>query len=134
MVLMQEDVVIILKAAKPNFTIDDVKDWIAADAAEIIAEKDAQGWITPNGNVYFVRRAGEVKIGFTTDIDQRLQKFRSASADDFSVLLMIPGTPALEQYFHRKFCQQRIVREWFHLAGPIEEFIARRMRTMGMPS
>lgn len=131
MVLLQEDTAIIVKAAKPNLTHDDIKKWLSADAAEILLEKEAQDWIDSTGHVYFVRNdRGNVKIGYTTDIDQRLTKFRNAAPDTFSVLLMVSGTPTLERYFHQKFAAQRIAREWFQLSGPIDEYIGRRRRNI----
>jgi hypothetical protein len=130
MILLPEDIVVILKAAKPNLSIDDVRDWLAADAAEILQERAAQDWVEPSGHVYFVKRGEEVKIGFTTDITNRLSNLNSGSSVDLTVLLMVPGTPALERYFHSKFAADRIGREWFRLADPVQEFIARRRRTM----
>lgn len=132
MILFSHDVVLILKAAKPDLTIEDVKNWISDDAAETIKEMQAQSWAPPAGSVYFVQRKGtdEVKIGFTIDMQRRLINFRSATTEDFSVILTIPGTLALEQYFHTKFKARRIAREWFRLSGEIEEFIARRQHNM----
>lgn len=134
MVLLPVDVVAILRAAKPGTTIDEIRAWypawIAADANEIAAERLAQDWSEPTGLVYFVQRGDEVKIGYTTNLPKRLVNFRSASTEDFTVLLTIPGTERLEAYFHAKFTGERVAREWFRLGAPIREFVARRQHTI----
>lgn len=126
MVLLPCDVVLILKAAKPNLTVEDVKQWLAADALELLEEKIAQEWADPTGCVYFVQQDQTVKIGFTADLKGRLAKLKTSMAIEPAVLLTIPGTLALEAYFHNKFSGDRMAREWFRLSESINEFVARR--------
>lgn len=126
MALAPHHIVVILKACRPGFTAADVTAWLNDDLLELAQEHDAQGGEAPTGLVYFVLRGDEVKIGYTTDLNGRIQTFRTATTDPFEVLMTVPGTPALELHFHERFAERRIVREWFHYHGEVEEFIARR--------
>lgn len=126
MVLRDCDVVLILKAAKPTLTLEDVKSWISEDAAELIKEGEAQEWQPATGVVYFIARNNEAKIGYTTDLKRRLYNFRTATTEPLRLLGTIPGTIKLEAYFHEKFAPFHIEREWFRLTDVIAEFIARR--------
>ncbi len=51
--------------------------------------------------VYFIkvgRRA--IKIGFTTNLENRLKSFRGASAEQIEVLAVFPGDRHLEKRLH----------------------------------
>lgn len=126
MVLLPPDVVVIMRAAKPGVTVDDVKDWLSADAQELLQEAIWQDHSPPTGVVYFVRSGDTIKIGFTSDLAGRLAKLKTGMAHDPEVMLTIPARPSLEPYFHQKFAKHRINREWFRDAEEIREFIGRR--------
>ena len=72
--------------------------------------------------VYFVR-AGDpdaagfapVKIGFTTDVAQRVRQLQTGSAAPLRVLEQVIGTPAIETFFHRVLRRRHIRGEWFRL-------------------
>jgi len=72
--------------------------------------------------VYFVQ-AGEadakgfapVKIGFTTDVEQRLRQLQTASPVLLTVLERVIGTPTIEAFFHRELRHRHIRGEWFRL-------------------
>jgi hypothetical protein len=51
--------------------------------------------------VYFIRIGKFIKIGVTTDLEQRLAAFRGASAEPMEVLLTIPGRRDVEQRLHK---------------------------------
>src|SRR3972149_11552936 len=61
MILLPEDVVFVLRAAKPGISLEEMQQWLNADTAELYAEKDAQSWQEPNGFVYFIARQDQVK-------------------------------------------------------------------------
>lgn len=67
------------------------------------------------GAIYYVQIADRVKIGFTTDLYQRMMHY-----PPHSVLLAVhPGTPLVERDMHQKFSRYLADgREWFH---PSEE-------------
>jgi hypothetical protein len=126
MVLTESDVAILMLATKPDMTVDDVRHWLGEDAAELHIEAEAQGFREPTGVVYFVQRGSEIKIGYTNDMAKRLTNFRTATTEPFKVLLTIPATTVLEGYFHDKFAEDRIEREWFKASPELLAFIARR--------
>jgi T5orf172 domain. len=66
-----------------------------------------QGW------VYFIRNGKAIKIGFTTDLDQRLRKLQTASSTPLEVMGSIPGTIQDEQNLHRRFYNLNVHGEWF---------------------
>jgi hypothetical protein len=65
-----------------------------------------------------------VKIGFTTNFEQRLRSLRTASHVEPIVHLVIPGTRSLERDLHTRFASARQNREWFRLTDEIASFIA----------
>jgi len=70
------------------------------------------------GSIYYVQIADRVKIGFTTDLYQRMMHYPPHSV----LLALHPGTPALERQMHQQFSVHLADgREWFH---PNEELTA----------
>jgi hypothetical protein len=79
-----------------------------------------------SGAVVYVISAGDrnfVKIGFTTNLEQRLRSLRTASHVEPIVHLVIPGTRSLERELHTRFASARHNREWFRLTDEIAAFI-----------
>lgn len=83
--------------------------------------------------VYFVR-AGDpdakgyapVKIGFTTDVGQRMRQLQTASPEPLTLLDVVVGTQAIEAFFHRELAPRRIRGEWFKLrSDDVSEAVAR---------
>ena len=85
-------------------------------AAEIRAGEAAtktRKRITSNrpGSIYYLRVGDRVKIGFTTDLYQRMMQYPPNS----ELLALHPGTPALEKEMHQDFSRHLADgREWFH--------------------
>jgi hypothetical protein len=80
-----------------------------------------------SGPVVYVISAGDqsfVKIGFTTNLEQRLRSLRTASHVEPIVHVVIPGTRSLERELHTRFASARHNREWFRLTDQVEAFIA----------
>lgn len=126
MVLTRSDVGVIMLASKPNMTVEDVREWLGDDAAEQHLEAEFQGSAERTGVVYFIQRGDEVKIGFSKDLGKRLTNLRTATTEPMNVLLSVPAAPMLEGYFHDKFAELRIEREWFKASEELLNFIARR--------
>jgi len=67
--------------------------------------------------VYFIgddRR--RVKIGFTTNLTQRIYALQSATASELSLLRVLDGGLATERWLHKKFADYHITGEWFEFA------------------
>lgn len=77
--------------------------------------KKSHAWGHISGFVYFIQgeSGGPIKIGYTTDIKQRLVKLQSGCVDILKVLLMVPGNMMYEQYLHGKFENYRLKGEWY---------------------
>lgn len=75
---------------------------------------------TDPGLIYYLRVGDKIKIGFTTDLEQRLRAY-----PPFAVLLAThPGTVKLEGQMHAKFCAHLIGgREWFAVSDQIMQHI-----------
>lgn len=74
--------------------------------------------------VYFIANGGKVKIGYTTNLKNRLSSL-ALRAD--SVLVALDGGPDLERALHGHFAARRSGNtEWFELAPDIFRYIAAR--------
>jgi hypothetical protein len=76
--------------------------------------------------VYFINAADPkfVKIGFTTNFNQRIRSLRTASHVEPVVHLVMPGARSLERDLHTRCASARHNREWFRLTDEIAAFIA----------
>jgi hypothetical protein len=75
---------------------------------DICAETEPKkGW------VYFIRNAKAIKIGFTTDIEQRMKRLQTASSSPLELLGTVAGTLQDEQNLHLRFANLRLRGEWF---------------------
>lgn len=75
------------------------------------------------GHVYFVKIGRNVKIGFSSQINTRLGTLQTANPERMELLLVIPGTPQTERFFHELFSEFRIRGEWFIYSRAINNFI-----------
>lgn len=72
--------------------------------------------------VYFIRNGNRIKIGTTTDLNQRVRRLALRHQN---VALIIAGSRDTERAMHRRFTSLRIgTTEWFRDAEPLTEFIA----------
>lgn len=73
------------------------------------------------GYVYVVgNETGEyVKIGWSTQIQQRLVTLQSYIPTELKVYALIPGTRVIETSLHEQFSALRAKGEWFKLEGPL---------------
>lgn len=76
-------------------------------------------------SIYFISDgSGLVKIGYSRNVDKRMQVLATGSPRPLQVLLTIPGTRSDEGAFHEMFKSEHMRGEWFRLSGRIERFIA----------
>lgn len=76
------------------------------------------------GTIYFVGHDDRIKIGFSTEPEQRIKVLQIANPERLMVHLLMPGSEAAEASLHERFSGHRIAGEWFRLAPEIEQFIA----------
>jgi hypothetical protein len=89
---------------------------------------------------YFIESGtgGPVKIGFTTDIHERLRQLQTASSEELHVLALIVDTSGMERSLHVQFKGQRLRGEWYtpnaEMIGMIQEYWAYSSPEYGDPS
>ena len=83
--------------------------------------------------VYFIRagESGPVKIGYATNVAQRLVKMQSDAADDLFVIgVDAAGSKETEREYHARFATEKIRGEWFSPSAQILETAAQ----LGVPA
>ena len=73
----------------------------------------------PTGTVYYIRFSDRVKIGYTTNLRQRLN-----GLPHDEVLATEPGTIQDERARHAAFADLRVTGEWFRYEEPLVSHIA----------
>lgn len=64
--------------------------------------------------VYFIQaESGPVKIGYSSDVPQRLAQLQSGMREIMTLKATVSGDRALENYFHQTLRQSRVIGEWF---------------------
>lgn len=68
-----------------------------------------------DGRIYFIQSPTDqsIKIGYSTDVLDRLCALQTGSAVDLVLLADMPGTPRTEKALHVALASHRIGREWF---------------------
>lgn len=85
--------------------------------------------VVPNyegiGCVYFVqaRKMGLIKIGYSTNVQKRLQALSTGCPDALDLLCVVKGNQRLESSIHQKFAEERVKGEWFSPSSRILSFI-----------
>lgn len=73
--------------------------------------------------VYIVQIGKWVKVGYSTDLEQRLQSFTTGTAEPIKLLAMFPGGRSDEARLHRALEESRVRGEFFHLDYRLSDFI-----------
>lgn len=75
--------------------------------------------------VYFAqsKRTGEVKIGFSTNVSDRLYHLGWERFTTMTLLGWVPGGPKVEREMHAKFAEFSLGREWFEPAPELLAFV-----------
>lgn len=72
---------------------------------------------TTRGSVYFFRQGERIKIGFSTNVKQRIKDFGAGQ-----LLGTMPGTMHTERQMHERFAHLRDAGEWFRPGPDLEQF------------
>jgi hypothetical protein len=83
------------------------------------AQKRTDGWVYV---VQWKERSKEVKIGFSSDLKQRLNDFLTYSSDVLVVLKVFKGDKDKEAELHNHFASKRINGEWFRLDDAVRNY------------
>ena len=70
-----------------------------------------------SGHVYYAERFGRIKIGWSSDVAQRMGTLKAV------LLATEPGDRHLERQRHAQFSADRIVGEWFQASPALEAHI-----------
>lgn len=77
------------------------------------------------GNVYFMRCAGLIKIGFTQDVGERLAQLQTGNPEGIELVAVLTRVaPSVERMFHRHFAADRARGEWFNPSPKLRTVIA----------
>ncbi len=74
-------------------------------------------------SIYFVRHAGLVKIGYSSDLRSRIAAIMAAiPSPDVTFIGHMPGDREVEAHLHSIFQEHRFSGEWFFFAPPLVQF------------
>jgi hypothetical protein len=83
--------------------------------------------MTP-GYVYFVQAGprGNIKIGWSTNVDKRLKMLQTACPAPLNLLHSEAGNGRDERGLHSRFHKARVTGEWFAPCNELVDYIAQR--------
>ena len=81
------------------------------------------GAANASGLVYFVYCVGRIKIGYTTELNNRMNQFGTHGPMPPVLLLTIGADEEDEAAYHEMFAEDRAHREWFRLSYTLREFL-----------
>jgi hypothetical protein len=69
----------------------------------------------PGADLYFIANtyARVIKIGVTTNIDQRMRHLQLSCGHELALLALVPGGGVFERKLHQRFEADRTIGEWF---------------------
>lgn len=116
------------RAIVVNACVDD--HWVINAVAEMRDIRPEKRTMPTEGFVYFLLSDGAVKIGWTSELDQRLKQYSPGAR----ILAVKPGTKADESALHKKFAHIKTHRkEWFSYSPQVMEEVQRTIREHGEP-
>ncbi len=74
--------------------------------------------------VYFIRSGDLIKIGYTSDLEERKRNLQVNNPTIVEIIKTIPGGYQEEQQLHQKFAHLNKTGEWFYAAQELLDFIA----------
>lgn len=74
-------------------------------------------------SVYFADAGGQIKIGWSKKVSQRLAQLQTGSASPIKLLGTMPGGLAVERRVHAKFAHLRLSGEWFTAAPELLAYV-----------
>ncbi len=78
----------------------------------------------PSSKIYFVGDARMVKIGITSNVQDRVRKLQTGNSRQLKILRLVSGDVDEEIFFHERFADLRGIGEWFRNEGPLKHFLA----------
>ncbi len=76
------------------------------------------------GSIYFIAAGnGMIKIGFSMDVQQRMESLQTMSPAPLQLMGTMPGTVTDERRLHARFTPLRSHGEWFHAHDNLLKFI-----------
>lgn len=80
--------------------------------------KKSKGW------VYFLQAEnGLIKIGYSTDVNGRVETIQSLSPLKVNLLTILKGSRSLEANYHKTFAKHKHHGEWFETNEPLMNLI-----------
>lgn len=76
------------------------------------------------GVVYFAYCGGRIKIGYSTDVANRMATLATSSPMPVTLLLTIRGSEEDEHLYHEMFADDRAHLEWFRLSLDLRDFLS----------
>lgn len=73
--------------------------------------------------VYVVQCGPCVKIGYTSNLEQRLHALKTSNPHEIELIGSFPGTKADEKIIHKQFSHLRIKGEWFAAEWEVRSWI-----------
>lgn len=98
--------------------LDHAEDHALSGALERAGKPPMKRLRRTDGLVYFIRFGGLIKIGWTSDLQQRM-----ASVPNEEILGTVPGTMDDEKRCHVAFAHLRVKGEWFRPEPDLLAFI-----------
>jgi len=112
----------------------DHKPWLDPETGEIVCvdcglvfdgQSEYDRAVEHNKIVYFVqsRLGGPIKIGLTTQLNQRLKQLQNESPIPLQIVGALRGDEKVEAAIHERFRKLRLHGEWFEPSTELVEFI-----------
>lgn len=73
------------------------------------------------GFIYFVSDEENVKIGYTNNIEKRINQLQTGNAKELKLLFFIKGNKKVEEFLHGYFKEFHVKGEWFKINEYINE-------------
>jgi len=76
-----------------------------------------------NTYVYFMQSGGYIKIGFSQNVNKRLESIQTGHPNKVKIKYKFKGGKHIEKFLHQTFKHKRSYGEWFHWCEEIEDFV-----------
>lgn len=136
-ICLQHSAVVVMQAEQGNnhpLVVDALAKVVEARAARTATEESArqqQFLERTNGDIYYVRLNGLIKVGWSRELEKRLRAY----GPDVEVLCHYPATRDDETNLHRQlrpFLARG--REWYEDCPALADFVAKAIAEYGTPN
>ena len=101
--------------------------------AERSKERRKRSQPKPTGHVYFLRANNTVKIGFSTNLSERLRNIRTGCPEKVRLVKVVAGTMKTERMYHDRYAEYRLDGEWFDLRGRLAKYLEMCVKPIAIP-